>query len=444
MIQELESKLDSFDSEERRAALSELISKTRTGEITFDQTGIEMNLHCHTFFSYNAYGFSPSKFAWLAAKRGLAFAGIVDFDVLDGLQEFTEAGRILELPVIVGIETRVFVPEFSDKEMTSPGEPGISYHMGVGFTSAKLNTEPAAFLNGLAQTAQKRNIDLMERVNEYLDPVILDYDNDVLPLTPAGNATERHLCTSYFRKASRFFSNENEAKNFWSQKLSIPVDSFELSENPAFLNLIRAKTMKRGGAGYVQPDKGAFPTMADMNKFVIAAGGIPTLTWLDGTSSGERQIKKLLEVSMASGTSAINIVPDRNFTPGLKDQKLNNLNEIVALAEQLSLPVVVGTEMNSPGQKFVDDFSSAELSPLMPVFTKGANIIYGHSVLQRQCELGYMSEWAKTYFPNRAERNSFFEEIGKRVRPENAELLNQFDEKTTPDRILNTIRIDGR
>ena len=107
-------------------------------------------------------------------------------------------------------------------------------------------------------------------------------------------------------------------------------------------------------------------------------------------------------------------------------------------------PVVVGTEMNSPGRKFVDDFSSAELSPLMPVFTKGANIIYGHSVLQRQCGLGYMSKWTKTYFPNRAQRNSFFEEIGKRVDPQNAEQLQQFDEKTTPDRILDTIRIEDR
>jgi hypothetical protein len=42
--------------------------------------------------------------------------------------------------------------------------------------------------------------------------------------------------------------------------------------------LIRSKTMKKGGVGYVQPGKGSFPLMAEMNRFVLAAGAIPTLT----------------------------------------------------------------------------------------------------------------------------------------------------------------------
>ena len=44
--------------------------------------------------------------------------GIVDFDVLDGLEEFWEASRLLDLKACVGIESRVFVPEFSDRVLT--------------------------------------------------------------------------------------------------------------------------------------------------------------------------------------------------------------------------------------------------------------------------------------------------------------------------------------
>ena len=44
--------------------------------------------------------------------------------------------------------------------------------------------------------------------------------------------------------------------------------------------------------------------------------------------------------------------------------------------------------MNSPGQKFVDDFNSQELAPLLPVFLKSAYIVYAHSVLQQQLRLG--------------------------------------------------------
>ena len=40
--------------------------------------------------------------------------------------------------------------------------------------------------------------------------------------------------------------------------------------------------MKQGGVGYVAPDRGSFPEMAKMNRFVAEAGAIPTVAWLDG------------------------------------------------------------------------------------------------------------------------------------------------------------------
>ena len=49
------------------------------------------NMHCHTFFSFNAYGYSPTSLAWLARQRGYKLMGIVDFDVLDGVDEFLDA-----------------------------------------------------------------------------------------------------------------------------------------------------------------------------------------------------------------------------------------------------------------------------------------------------------------------------------------------------------------
>ncbi len=383
MIEKLERRLDSFDASERKEALHLLWERVQGGEISLPRAGTWVNLHCHTFFSYNTYGYSPSKFAWLARKRGLAVAGIVDFDVLDGLKEFLEAGRLLGLKACVGMETRVYVPEFAESEISSPGEPGISYHMGVGFPTANLQGETKEFLLGLKKTSQQRNRDLMDRVNEYLQPVELSYEQDVLPLTPAGNATERHICLAFARKARSIFTDSEKLSRFWAEKLGVPAGSLDLPEGRNLQEMIRSKTMKHGGAGYVQPDKGSFPEMAETNQFILAAGGIPTLTWLNGTSEGERAIEELLKVAMSTGVAAINIIPDRNYTPGLKDEKLANLYRVVELAEKLGLLIVVGTEMNSPGQKFVDDFDAKELAPLLPVFLKGANSIYAHSVRQR-------------------------------------------------------------
>lgn len=439
MSDPLEQQLDSFDLAQRQNALRSLLEKNRTGLITFPPPAETVNLHCHTFFSFNCNGYSPAKFAYLAKKSALAVAGIVDFDVLDGLDEFLNAASLLQLKASAGIESRVFVPEFTDKVITSPGEPGITYHMGVGFTTTKLPDTAQQFLQSLKDTAQKRNKALMQRVNAYLDPVQLDYDTDVIPLTPAANPTERHICLAFTQKAHSVFPDDTQLADYWTKKLDAEINPDDLPHSVKLLNTIRAKTMKQGGVGYVKPDAGKFPKMADMNQFVLQSGAIPTLTWLDGTSDGEQQIEKLLEVAVKTGVAAVNIVPDRNFTPGIKNQKLKNLYHFVKLAEELNLPIVVGTEMNSPGQKFVDDFHSDELKPLLPAFLKGARIVYAHSILQKHCKLGYLSLWAEKHFSSTAEKNQFYQTVGSQIEPAKQDLLTSFNTETKPDRILKAV-----
>jgi hypothetical protein len=442
LIGELERQLDSFDAGQRQRALLSLLDKVKASEIELAEPGRFVNLHCHTSFSYNTYGYSPTKFAWLARKAGLAVVGTTDFDVLDALDEFREACRLLGLKGCSGLETRVYVPEFSTRVINSPGEPGISYHMGVGFPSANVPASQRRFLKGLKQTAQQRNRDLMQRVNRYLSPIELDYERDVLTLTPAGNATERHMCLAYARKArDHFGAASDELAAFWAQKLGTDAGKLDLPEGRDLLNTIRAKTMKRGGVGYVQPDRGSFPLMADTNRFILAAGGMPVHTWLDGTSDGEQAIEELLDVAMSTGAVALNVIPDRNYTPGSQDQKVKNLYHVVEVAQRRHLVIVEGTEMNSPGQKFVDDFNAAELAPLLPVFLKSAYIIYAHSVLQSRCRLGYTSAWADQHFGMAERKNAFFEEVGAALKPGQEDMLAGLNSKASPDAILKKVRM---
>jgi hypothetical protein len=440
LIEKLEQQLDSFEAAERKQALLSLVKKAQAGEIALPQTGRFVNLHCHTFFSYNTYGYSPTKFAWLARKAGLAVVGTTDFDVLDALDEFRAACRLLGLKGCSGFETRVYVPEFATRVINSPGEPGISYHMGVGFPSAKVPASQQSFLRGLKQTAQQRNRDLMQRVNQYLQPVELDYERDVLVLTPAGNATERHMCLAYARKARERFGDTDELAAFWSQKLGTDAGKLGLPEGRDLLNMIRARTMKRGGVGYVQPDSGSFPLMADTNRFILAGGGMPVHTWLDGSSAGEQAIEELLDVAMSTGAVALNVIPDRNYTPGSQDQKVKNLYDVVEVARRRHLVLVEGTEMNSPGQKFVDDFDSQELAPLLPAFLQGAHIVYAHSVLQQQCGLGYTSVWADRHFQTAERKNAFFEEVGATLNPAREDNLGRLSDHAAPDGVLKKVR----
>ena len=69
--------------------------------------------------------------------------------MLDGLDEFWDATRKLDLKACIGLESRVFVPEFSDRVINSPGETGISFHMGSGFTTTQFPQVALDLLDGM-------------------------------------------------------------------------------------------------------------------------------------------------------------------------------------------------------------------------------------------------------------------------------------------------------
>ncbi|HUK44385.1 MAG TPA: hypothetical protein VLV28_03745 [Gaiellaceae bacterium] len=414
--------LDDFDPAVRKHALDRVCARAAWPSLSHD-----VNLHCHTFFSYNAYGYSPTHLAVLARAHGLEVAGTVDFDGLESAGEFLAAAGALGLKAVVSLESRVFVPELADVVVNSPGEPGIVYSMGVGFPGPVDHP----FLAMMRSEAEGRLRDMLERVNPFMRPVELDFERDVLSLTPGGNATERHLCEAFERRARRVFPANAERASFWQAKLGAAPP-----EGSALQSLIRARLLKRGGVGYVQPDGGSFPLIADLNRVVAECGAIPTLAWLDGTSEGEGDVERLFSVAVTYGIAALNIVPDRNYTPGVRDRRLENLEAVVAAAGRYGFPIVVGTEMNAPGNRIVDDFASAELRPLAPVFERGALIVYGHSALERQSGLGYLGSWAHEAFPSVFARNDFYAEVGRRVGPAIEDRLQFVSPEMPPEAIL--------
>jgi hypothetical protein len=442
-LEKLEANLNDFSPVVRAQALAELEALVRQGDVTVEPVADVANLHCHTFFSFNAYGYSPSGLAWLARRRGFKMMGIVDFDVLDGVDEFLNACEILGVRGSAGLETRVYIPEFASREINSPGEPGVYYHMGIGFTSNQPRDDVAPILSDMRRRADQRNREMLNRINVYLSPVTVDYERDVQPLTPKGNATERHMLVAYTQAALRHYENPVP---FWAEKLGLPQELIEeqIGDGPRFKNTVRAKLMKRGGVGYVQPGPANFPTVEEVNQFVTACGALPCATWLDGTSAGEQDIEELLALMIGKGAVALNIIPDRNWNipdPEVRRVKVQNLFQVVELAQKLDLPLNVGTEMNAYGQKLVDDFSAPELVPVRQSFLDGAYFIYGHTLMQRVLGLGYQSQWAKTNLPTRHERNAFYTRLGCQIPPGSDGLarLKGFSASSTPIEFLNLI-----
>jgi hypothetical protein len=359
----------------------------------------------------------------------------------------------------------VFVPQFAAREINSPGEPGVYYHMGIGFSSGAAPGAAAGVLADLRSRAAQRNRDMMARVNAHLEPVTVDYERDVLPLTPAGNATERHMLVAYMRAAAAAFpfsqdlssdagsSGEirGEAENkplvdFWAGKLGMQSEEVAriMVDRVAFQNLLRARLMKKGGVGYVLPTPESFATVEEFHDMILACGALPCATWLDGFSQGEQDIDELLDLLIGHGVAALNIVPDRNWNyadPALRRRKAQELHDIVEKAARYALPLNIGTEMNAPGNKLVDDFDAPELIPLRDAFLDGAHFIYGHTLMQRALGLGYGSAWAAAHLPARPDRNAFYTAIGRRVPPGAPGLagLRRLDPALSPAEILASL-----
>ncbi|MGQ9746218.1 MAG: hypothetical protein ACUVQZ_00385 [Candidatus Caldatribacteriaceae bacterium] len=435
---DLEQQLDSFSLEERKSAFCALLGRARRGEIRFPEPLPLVNLHFHTFFSFNAFGYSPLHILWLAKKRSLRMAGSVDFDVLHALPEFLWGGLEINLAVASGLETRIFLPEFRDEELSSPNEPGVAYYMGNGFTRLpESGSQAEIILEKLYHIAQARNQKVLSKINAYFSPLEVDYEKDVLPLTPSQNPTERHLVVAIVQKTERIISAHEERIHFWAEKLEEKEEKIRdlYNDRASFYDLVRMRLMKFGGVGYVKQDAGDFPTLREVNQMIFELGAVPSFSWLYGIWGGERDTAKLFDFCLDQGVETIFFVPDRNWNLKNEEErqlKVEKMYEMIEEAKKRDMPIFVGTELNRYGQKFVDDFDSPYLAPLAPYFLWSAWLLWGHTVMELSSRRGYTSKWAKSHFPNRKDKNAFFAHLGEKVPPVR-EAIEKIGQRSTTD-----------
>ena len=436
-----------LDPAVREQALNELLADAERGALVFPSERPVVNMHCHSFYSYNGYGHSPASLAWLAKSQGWHALGVVDFDVLDALDETYRVCDRLNVRVSSGLETRVYVAELADREINSPGEPGIFYLVGMGFPAQEPPEVAAPVLQAMRDGAEVRNREMADRINAYLDPVAIDYDADVIPLTPSGNATERHMLVAYDAAARRVWTDRAALVAFWAEVLGVDQATMagSLGEVPGVNDLIRSKLMKQGGVGYVAPGPATFPPLGTVAEAILACGALPLAAWLDGSSAGEAALDELLELNVAHGVAGVVVIPERNWNFGdveVRRAKVRELDRLMATARAMHLPIVAGTEMNKAGQPVLDDFDAAPLAPYRRELVGGADWCCGHTLLARTCGLGYQSEWATQSLPERKARNVFYQEVGARVVPSQIgnQRLAKIDTAWEPGRVLEEIR----
>lgn len=189
-IQILE-KLNAPTREQRIANLKEILPKTQFPPMVPQY----INNHIHTTYSFSPY--SPTAAVYAARMEGLCTAGIIDHDSISGAEEFIEAAKLIDIPVTIGMEARVSMDgtRLEGRRTNNPDQVGVSYMtiQSVPHNKISVLTE---FFRPYQKARHNRNRKMIEKINEMIPGVCLDYDRDVLPLSMAhdnGGVTERHL-----------------------------------------------------------------------------------------------------------------------------------------------------------------------------------------------------------------------------------------------------------
>ena len=404
--------LDSFDRDRRRAAVRRRAA-AMPAPVRPD-AGAPVNMHLHTFFSFNIAGFSPSHVAVQARDWGLYAAATTDFDVLDAADEFLDAASELGLRAAAHVETRVYAPEFAAVETNSPGEPGICYVMGAAFPRTPRSGMPTfAMAQELRARAAARNADVVARINALLPAIAVCYEREVAGRTPGHSPTERHIVRAYLARAAQVFPGARERAAFWSGVLGRPAAAVAALPDGALQDLVRRRLIKHGGVAYQQPGPASFPEIGAFFDWVRDSGAIPMAAWRDGISRGEADPAQWLDALQARGVAAVNVVPGLVTDP-------HRLQRLMAEVTRRDLPVGVGTEMNAAGLADYDDLGGALLAPYREAFVTGAEVLVGHTILARYAAFPYCGAGAAERYPHRARRNEFFAAVGRLPPPDPA------------------------
>ncbi len=442
------SALNSPATEDRRAALAEAAQSFAGGVVVRPQETGWVNVLARTFFSYSADNFSPARLVWEAVIRGLSIIGSADKDNLGALGEMLGAGDALGIRVTVSLETKAYAKSHCDDEINCPGESGLVKALGVGFTAVPpLDCEHGALIASLPNRASERNQAMIARLNAKLAPVTIDYQADVLPLTPAGNASIDHVVLAYINKAKTIFTELHDLAVFWADVLGRSPNDAEclLGDANTFTDLLFDKLLRMYSDAESDSRVMVYPAIADFFKAVTASGAVPCLHWRDGLSQAESNPDRLLDDAMGWGARAVSLAPDASWNlPDAEEKrrKLEALAELVRAARERNLPLLVGSPMSAPRQKFVDSFDAPEISAYFRDFTDSAFWLYGHTTLERAAGLGVMSEWARKHFrDDRAAANAFYLEVGKKARPGKSTRVRiaSVGQEATPGDVLNAL-----
>lgn len=363
--EKLIDRLNAPDKKERLAALSELCRLMDGGEIRRPDTADDVNNHIHTTYSFSPY--SPSKAVWMAYNAGLKTAGIMDHDSVGGVEEFTEAGKMVGIMTTAGVECRVKMQDtpLAGKRINNPDQRSIAYIALHGIPHQHVGRVRDFFFPYTAARIE-RGRRMTAKINELMGgfDIELDFDADILPISMAydsGSVTERHILFALSQKITERFGKGEPVLNFLERDMKIPVSSkvraWLTDESNAMYDYDLLGALKSDLVEKIYIDADAeCPDVREVLALAREIGAISAYAYLGDVSQSVTGDKKaqsfedgylelLFETLKALDFNAVTYMPSRNT----KEQ----LRAVRALCDRHGFFQISGEDINSPRQSFI-------------------------------------------------------------------------------------------
>ncbi len=419
--------LNDREPEKRMNNLRLILKEEKAKQVPSRQMDYYINNHIHTTFSFSYY--TPTMSVWMAFRSGLQTAGIIDHDTISGAREFMAAGEIAGIPTTKGVECRADFSKtpLEGRRINNPDQRSVAYiaiHGVPDHQIDRINT----FFAPYREERNKRNLLMIRRLNEILEPVSLslDFNVDVLPLSYAskgGTVTERHILFALARKIMEKFSKGREVIEFLQNKLKVEISKKNLSyledkKNYFYtydiLNVLKSTLL---GKFYIDTTTEC-PDVRDVLALSDEIGSISAYSYLGDIAesvTGDKKAQKfeddylelLFDVIKKLGFKAVTYMPTRN--------NVTQIKRIQSLCGRYGFFQISGEDINSPRQSFICKIlKNQELHNLVDA----AWALIGHEKrVEEDLDEGLFSRKIIKKYPDLDKRIQIFKEEAKnRVR----------------------------
>jgi hypothetical protein len=357
--------LNNRDSEKRLDNLISIFEGEKAELLPSEQMDYYVNNHIHTTFSFSCY--TPTMSIWMAFRSGLKTAGIMDHDTISGAREFMTAGEVVGIPTTKGVECRADFSKtlLKGRRINNPDQMSIAYIAIHGIPDNQID-RINSFFAPYREERNKRNLLMIHRLNEILEPVSLslDFNVDVLPLSyssEGGTITERHIIFALARKIIAKFLKGEEIIDFLQNKLKIEISKKNLAyledvNNNLYaydiLNVLKSTLV---GRFYIDATTEC-PDVRDILALADETGSISTYAYLGDIAesvTGDKKAQKfeddylelLFDVIEELGFRAVTYMPTRN--------SMSQIKRIQDLCKRYGFFQISGEDINSPRQSFI-------------------------------------------------------------------------------------------